>query len=102
MGGAQIKIKLILHIQSLQQTISAQKEKNIKNMTQPNTKNIGLRDITVTDSKITSINGQKGQLFYRGYEINDLVNNSCSEEVTYLLIYNKLPSPEELKLTNFK
>lgn len=43
-----------------------------------------------------------GRLFYRGYDINDLVtgftkdNRFGFEEVTYLLLFNKLPNEKEL------
>lgn len=43
-----------------------------------------------------------GKLFYRGYNVADLVNGFSSdnrfgfEEVTYLLLFNKLPNAEEL------
>lgn len=43
-----------------------------------------------------------GQLFYRGYNVSDLVNGFSRdnlfgfEEVTYLLLFNKLPDKEEL------
>ena len=43
-----------------------------------------------------------GRLFYRGYEVNDLVAGFHKdgrfgyEEVTYLLLFNKLPNKEEL------
>ena len=43
-----------------------------------------------------------GELFYRGYNVRDLVRGFTSEErfgfeeVTYLLLFNKLPSKEEL------
>ena len=35
------------------------------------TKNIGLRNIEVADTKISYIDGQKGKLIYRGYDILD-------------------------------
>ncbi len=47
-----------------------------------------------------------GQLFYRGYNVKDLVNGFTKddrfgfEEVTYLLLFAKLPTQEELE--NFK
>ena len=47
-----------------------------------------------------------GELFYRGYNIRDLVNGFSTdnrfgyEEVTYLLLFDKLPNEEEL--TKFK
>lgn len=43
-----------------------------------------------------------GQLFYRGYNVKDLVDGFASEnrfgfeEVTYLLLFDKLPNKEEL------
>ncbi|MFT3982957.1 MAG: citrate/2-methylcitrate synthase [Lachnospiraceae bacterium] len=46
---------------------------------------------------------QDGELFYRGYDIQDLVNGFSAEnrygyeEVTYLLLFGKLPSKEELR-----
>lgn len=44
------------------------------------TKNIGLRNIEVADTKISSIDGQRGRLIYRGYDILDLTKNSNFEE----------------------
>lgn len=47
-----------------------------------------------------------GQLFYRGYNIKDLVNGFTSEErfgfeeITYLLLFDKLPDARELE--NFR
>ena len=40
------------------------------------TKNIGLRNIEVADTKISYIDGQKGKLIYRGFDILDLTKNS--------------------------
>ena len=47
-----------------------------------------------------------GQLIYRGYNINDIVNNAVAEnrfgyeEVVYLLLMGDLPNREELKAFN--
>ena len=38
-----------------------------------NVKNIGLRGVTVADSKVSFIDGEKGILIYRGYRIEELV-----------------------------
>jgi len=59
------------------------------------TKNIGLRNIEVADTRISNIDGQKGKLIYRGYDILDLTKNSNYEETCYLLIHDKLPSKVE-------
>lgn len=47
-------------------------------------------------SSITFIDGEKGILQYRGYPIEDLAEKSSFIEVSYLLIFGKLPSPKEL------
>ena len=46
------------------------------------TKNIGLRNIPIADTKISMIDGEKGKLIYRGYDILDLTKNSNFEEFT--------------------
>ena len=43
-------------------------------------------------SKITFIDGQKGILQYRGYPVEQLAEKSNFLEVSYLLIYGKLPT----------
>lgn len=48
-------------------------------------------------SNITYINGEKGELMYRGYKIEDLAENSSFMESTYLLLYGCLPSVTELE-----
>ncbi|HET6517771.1 MAG TPA: citrate synthase [Nitrosopumilaceae archaeon] len=59
------------------------------------TKNIGLRDIEVADTRISHIDGAKGKLIYRGYDILDLTKNSSFEETSYLLLHDDLPSKRE-------
>lgn len=60
------------------------------------TRNIGLRNIEVADTKICSIDGDNGKLIYRGYEILDLVKYSSFEETAFLLLFGELPSTDEL------
>jgi len=59
------------------------------------TKNIGLRDIPVADTRISNIDGERGKLIYRGYDILDLTKKSNFEEVCYLLLHDDLPSKYE-------
>ena len=66
------------------------------------TKNIGLRGIEVADTKISNIDGGKGKLIYRGFDILDLTKNSTFEETAYLLLYDKLPTKQELNEFNTK
>ena len=60
----------------------------------------GLVGIYVDESLITLIDGEQGKLYYRGFPLRDLVENSSFEEVAYLLIYGKLPSKS--KFDDFK
>ncbi len=56
----------------------------------------GLRGITVASTRISDVRGDEGKLIYRGYLIQDLAANASFEEVVYLLIHEKLPTPPEL------
>ncbi len=47
------------------------------------------------ESQITYIDGDKGELLYRGYPIEDLAENSDFMEVSYLLLHGELPTAEE-------
>ncbi len=60
------------------------------------TKNVGLRDIPVADTKISFIDGEKGKLIYRGYDILDLTKNSNFEETCYLLLHDDMPNRKQL------
>ncbi len=66
------------------------------------TRNIGLRNIEVADTKICSIDGENGKLIYRGYDILDLANHSTYEETAFLLLFGDLPIKEELEDFNSK
>jgi citrate synthase len=55
----------------------------------------GLREVTAAETRISFVD-PLGALYYSGYDIDDLVERVCYEEVVYLLLYNKLPSKSEL------
>lgn len=61
------------------------------------TKNIGLRGVTVADTRISAVDGDKGRLIYRGFAIEDIARNASFEEVVYLLVMGRLPTAPELK-----
>jgi len=61
------------------------------------TKNIGLRGVTVADTRISDVDGENGVLIYRGYRIEELAENSTFEETASLLLHDTLPSEEQLK-----
>ncbi len=60
-------------------------------------KNTGLRGVTVADSAISFIDGEKGVLIYRGYRIEDLADRSSFMETVYLLLFGVLPTGEHLE-----
>lgn len=60
-------------------------------------KNIGLRGVRVADTRISDVDGEKGILIYRGFNIIDLAQSSTFEEVSFLLLNDQLPTREELK-----
>ncbi|HYB21425.1 MAG TPA: citrate/2-methylcitrate synthase, partial [Thermodesulfobacteriota bacterium] len=49
-------------------------------------KNIGLRGVTVADTKVSFIDGENGILIYRGYRIEELAEHSSYMETAYLLL----------------
>ncbi|MCK4810541.1 MAG: citrate/2-methylcitrate synthase [Candidatus Omnitrophica bacterium] len=57
----------------------------------------GLEGAIACESKIGYVNGLKGWLIYRGYDIFDLCAYSTYEEVSYLLLYGYLPTAVQLK-----
>ncbi len=56
----------------------------------------GLEGAIACESRIGYVNGSKGWLIYRGYDIFDLCAHTTYEEVSYLLLNGKLPNREEL------
>ena len=56
----------------------------------------GLEGVIAVESELSSIDGQKGKLIYRGYDIHDLAEHATFEEVVYLLRHGSLPTQAEL------
>ncbi|ABP51780.1 MAG: citrate synthase/methylcitrate synthase [Pyrobaculum arsenaticum] len=57
----------------------------------------GLEDVLIKNTTISDIDGEKGILWYRGYRIEDLAKFSNYEEVSFLVLYGRLPTRSELK-----
>lgn len=57
----------------------------------------GLEGVTAAQSSICFIDGAKGILSYRGYDINELAPNATFEETVYLLWRGHLPTAEHLE-----
>ena len=57
----------------------------------------GLEGVPVTQSAICEIDGNKGELSYRGYPIGELASKSSFLETTFLLIWGQLPTANQLR-----
>ena len=56
----------------------------------------GFKNTGSCQSAITFLDGEKGVLRYRGYDIEDLAKNADFLEVAFLLIFGELPNAEQL------
>jgi len=56
----------------------------------------GLEGVLVAESELSRIDGDEGELVYRGYAIEDLAREASFEEVIYLLWHGHLPDGDEL------
>jgi len=56
----------------------------------------GLAGVTAGETHICTVGKEGAGLTYRGYDIYDLANNACFEEVAYLLLHGHLPTAAEL------
>ncbi len=57
----------------------------------------GCFNTAIGESSVSRRDPDKGQLSYRGYQIDDLVKNSSFVETSYLLIYGELPTETQLR-----
>lgn len=56
----------------------------------------GLQNIVVGTTNLSLVEGEKGQLVFRGYAIEDLAKYASFEEVAYLLWYGAKPTAAQL------
>jgi citrate synthase len=59
--------------------------------------NTGLEGVVVAQTSLSAINGEKGELIYVGYDIDDLARNTTFEEVAFLLWNLRLPNRGDLQ-----
>ena len=57
----------------------------------------GFTSTAACDSSITYIDGDVGELMYRGYPIDQLAESSTYLEVCYVLLYGELPTKPQLE-----
>src|SRR6202022_5069163 len=55
----------------------------------------GLEGVVANTTRLSDVIGDKGQLIYCGYDMNELAGKVSYEEVVYLLWNNKLPNRKE-------
>lgn len=74
-------------------------------MTEKNTTNKdtivfrGLEDVVAAETDISFVDGENSQIYYKGYNIHDIAENTVSyAEIVYLLLYGELPTAQELKV----
>jgi citrate synthase len=56
----------------------------------------GLEGIVVAGTEICDVDGERGTLSYRGYDIGELACHATFEETVYLLWYGELPTRDAL------
>ena len=57
----------------------------------------GLEGIVANTTRLSDVLGEKGQLIYAGYDINELAGKVSFEEMIYLLWNERLPKRAELE-----
>jgi len=62
----------------------------------------GFTSTSSCESAITYIDGEKGELLYRGYPIDQLAEKSHYLEVCFLLLYGHLPTADEAENFEFR
>src|SRR5438105_10148951 len=56
----------------------------------------GLADVPCAESAISSIDGKRARLEYRGVAVETLARESCFEETAWLLLKGELPAQRQL------
>ena len=59
----------------------------------------GLEGVVAAETRISDVDGQKGRLYYAGYDIAELAEHATFEEVVYLLHHLELPTRAQLDET---
>lgn len=57
----------------------------------------GLEGVVVSETELSSIDGERGVLLYRGFNIHDLAEHASYPEALYLLWHGELPPRERLR-----
>jgi citrate synthase len=55
----------------------------------------GLEGVVVTETRLSDVDGERGELLIGGFPVEELAPHASFEEVLYLLWHGRLPNPEE-------
>ncbi len=58
----------------------------------------GMEGVIANESRKSYVNGLEGKLYYEGITIQDLAEHSSFEETFFLLLYDRLPTADELAI----
>jgi citrate synthase len=58
--------------------------------------NSGLEGVVAAATRLSHVDGERGELIIAGYHVGDLAAHATFEETTYLLWHGELPAPREL------
>lgn len=64
-------------------------------MVQP-TYSKGLEGVIADETSLSLVESEKGQLFYRGYPIGEIVERKTFDECAYMIIYGEFPDKEQV------
>ena len=78
--------------------VGTQQDTHAGDDNEPFTSNVreGLAGVTIAKSEICAVNGERGTLSYRGYDVGELACHSSYEETIYLLWHGVLPTSQQL------
>jgi len=57
----------------------------------------GLEGVVAADTLLSYVDGERGKLYYRGYDIDELAGKVSFEEVVHALWFGDLPNPSQLE-----
>ena len=56
----------------------------------------GLEDVVVAETRLSSVDGEAGELILRGFALEELAGRAGFEETVYLLWFGELPGRAQL------
>jgi citrate synthase len=57
-----------------------------------------LEDVVAAETRVSYVDGVNGELYYQGYNINDLAEKAAFGEIIYLLWHGNLPTEDEHRI----